>query len=79
MYTDMSLSTDLNVKFNEYLSENPTLVGTGLGLAFSISVLQACAWPMATQPVSTFAPPQQLERSITLFEAFYKVKSLVHP
>lgn len=76
MYTDMALSNDLNAKFAEYVAEGAGGAGAGLGITFSVSVLQACAWPMTSQPVSPFAPPQQLERSITLFEAFYKVSAL---
>lgn len=37
MYTDISLSADLNVKFQEYLKKRPNV---DLGISFQINVLQ---------------------------------------
>ncbi|XP_076327537.1 cullin-2-like isoform X2 [Tachypleus tridentatus] len=70
MFTDMSVSGDLNNKFTSYLrTEN-----IDLGINFSIYVLQAGAWPLAQSAISPFAIPQQLERSVQKFEDFYNSK-----
>lgn len=67
MFTDMSVSTDLNNKFAAYVaSEN-----VDLGVNFNIYVLQAGAWPLGQANVSPFAIPQKLERSVQMFEQFY--------
>jgi len=70
MYTDMSLSTDLNIKFNEYL-KNENL---DLKINFSIYVLQACAWPLGQSNLSPFAIPQELEKSVHMFEKYYNIR-----
>lgn len=69
MFTDMSVSTDLNAKFTASLrskEESPS------GIAFMVYVLQAGAWPLGlpTSP-GPFHVPQQLEKSVQAFEAFY--------
>uniref|UniRef100_A0A6B0VG44 Putative cullin n=1 Tax=Ixodes ricinus TaxID=34613 RepID=A0A6B0VG44_IXORI len=70
MFTDMSVSADLNNKFNSYLkTEN-----IDLGINFSIYILQAGAWPLGQSAVSPFAIPQELERSVQKFEQFYGSK-----
>lgn len=70
MFTDMSVSADLNNKFNSYLkAEN-----IDLGINFSIYVLQAGAWPLGQSAVSPFAIPLELERSVQKFEHFYQSK-----
>ncbi|KAH7965534.1 hypothetical protein HPB49_008686 [Dermacentor silvarum] len=70
MFTDMSVSADLNNKFNVYLkAEN-----IDLGINFSIYVLQAGAWPLGQSAVSPFAIPLELERSVQKFEHFYQSK-----
>ncbi|KAL0279377.1 UNVERIFIED_CONTAM: hypothetical protein PYX00_000956 [Menopon gallinae] len=68
MYTDISLSADLNVKFQEYLKKRPNV---DLGINFQINVLQAGAWPLG-QGLSSFNLPQELEKSVQIFEEFYK-------
>ncbi|XP_055381981.1 cullin-2 [Condylostylus longicornis] len=68
MFTDISLSVDLNNKFNNYLKNE----NTDLGINLSIKVLQAGAWPLGpTQVVISFAVPQEFEKAIRMFENFY--------
>uniref|UniRef100_A0A3Q2PVJ3 Cullin 2 n=1 Tax=Fundulus heteroclitus TaxID=8078 RepID=A0A3Q2PVJ3_FUNHE len=69
MYTDMSVSADLNNKFNNFIKTQETVVD--LGISFQIYVLQAGAWPLTHVPSSTFAIPQELEKSVQMFELFY--------
>ncbi|KAG8573519.1 hypothetical protein GDO81_012440 [Engystomops pustulosus] len=69
MYTDMSVSADLNNKFNNFIRNQDTVVD--LGISFQIYVLQAGAWPLTQAPSSTFAIPQELEKSVQMFELFY--------
>uniref|UniRef100_A0A8D2LCY8 Cullin-2 n=1 Tax=Varanus komodoensis TaxID=61221 RepID=A0A8D2LCY8_VARKO len=69
MYTDMSVSADLNNKFNNFIKSQDTVVD--LGISFQIYVLQAGAWPLTQAPSSTFAIPQELEKSVQMFELFY--------
>uniref|UniRef100_A0A3Q2YSC3 Cullin 2 n=1 Tax=Hippocampus comes TaxID=109280 RepID=A0A3Q2YSC3_HIPCM len=69
MYTDMSVSADLNNKFNNFIKTEETVVD--LGISFQIYVLQAGAWPLTHIPSSTFAIPQELEKSVQMFELFY--------
>lgn len=67
MFTDMSVSSDLNNKFNSFLKNE----NIDLGINFGIYVLQAGAWPLGQAIVTPFALPQQLEKSVQKFEAFY--------
>ncbi|XP_013868985.1 cullin-2 [Austrofundulus limnaeus] len=69
MYTDMSVSADLNNKFNNFIKTQETVVD--LGISFQIYVLQAGAWPLTHVPSCTFAIPQELEKSVQMFERFY--------
>uniref|UniRef100_A0A2K5CTN2 Cullin-2 n=1 Tax=Aotus nancymaae TaxID=37293 RepID=A0A2K5CTN2_AOTNA len=69
MYTDMSVSADLNNKFNNFIKSQDTVID--LGISFQIYVLQAGAWPLTQAPSSTFAIPQELEKSVQMFELFY--------
>lgn len=118
MFTDMSVSADLNLKFNAFLKQtadeesttndpstttsttpttdnstnssgsgtSSTSVGSTAGGAvgisaaaanamnsvnFTIYVLQAGAWPLGQGVITPFCLPQQLERSVQLFETFY--------
>nr|CAG4646060.1 EOG090X01NX [Macrothrix elegans] len=68
MFTDMSVSSDLNNKFNDYLQNKGRIE---LGLNFSIYVLQAGAWPLGQNCPTDFAVPQELEKSVQRFEEFY--------
>uniref|UniRef100_T1JK90 Cullin family profile domain-containing protein n=1 Tax=Strigamia maritima TaxID=126957 RepID=T1JK90_STRMM len=67
MFTDMSVSADLNNKFSSFLKSETA----ELGISFSIYVLQAGAWPLGQSNLTTFAIPQELERSVQMFERFY--------
>ncbi|XP_067863761.1 cullin-2 isoform X3 [Heptranchias perlo] len=70
MYTDMNVSADLNNKFTAtFLRQQDTVID--LGISFQIYVLQAGAWPLTQAPSSTFAIPQELEKSVQMFELFY--------
>lgn len=73
MFTDMSVSADLNAKFTATLRE-----GEGenqLGTGFAVKVLQAGAWPLGLPPSpGPFHVPQQLEKSIQAFESFYHMQ-----
>ncbi|MBZ3885669.1 Cullin-2 [Sciurus carolinensis] len=68
MYTDMSVSADLN-NINNFIKNQDTVIN--LGISFQIYVLQAGAWPLTQAPSSTFAIPQELEKSVQMFELFY--------
>ncbi|XP_033335780.2 cullin 2 [Megalopta genalis] len=70
MFTDMSVSADLNAKFTASLREGDR--ENQLRIGFVVYVLQAGAWPLALPPSpGPFHIPQQLEKSIQAFEAFY--------
>lgn len=62
MFTDISISGDLNSKFDAFLKED----NIDLGINFSIYVLQAGAWPLSQAVVTPFALPQQLEKSVRM-------------
>jgi len=68
MFTDMSVSSDLNNKFNNFLKMD----NIDLGISFSIYILQAGAWPLGQNSVTPFAVPQELEKSVQMFENFYR-------
>jgi len=68
MFTDMSVSSDLNNKFSYYLQNKDKVE---LGLNFSIYVLQAGAWPLGQNCPTDFAVPQEMEKSVQRFEDFY--------
>ncbi|OAD55361.1 Cullin-2 [Eufriesea mexicana] len=70
MFTDMSVSADLNAKFTTSLRKGDR--ENQLGIGFVVYVLQAGAWPLGLPPSSgSFDIPQQLEKSIQAFETFY--------
>uniref|UniRef100_G1Q7G7 Cullin-2 n=1 Tax=Myotis lucifugus TaxID=59463 RepID=G1Q7G7_MYOLU len=69
MYTDMSVSADLNNKFNNFIKNQDTVID--LGISFQTYVLQAGAWPLTQAPSSTFAIPQELGKSVQMFELFH--------
>ncbi|KAG0288182.1 Cullin-2, partial [Dissophora globulifera] len=67
MFTDMTISSDLNTAFKEWLQSS----SLSNGLDFSILVLTAGSWPVnSTQPLE-FQCPDELEKSITNFTTFY--------
>lgn len=67
MYTDITLSSDLNNKFNNYLKDKQLEIGINL----AIKILQAGAWPLPAQTAIPFAVPQEFEKPIRMFENFY--------
>lgn len=67
MFTDISLSTDLNNKFNNYLKDH----NHELGINVTIKVLQHCAWPLGKPQTAAPFVVQEFEKSIQLFEQFY--------
>lgn len=70
MFTDISVSGDLNTKFNHFLKQQNKEIGINL----SIKILQAGAWPLGpTQVTVGFAVPQEFEKPVRLFESFYHV------
>ncbi|XP_076654096.1 cullin 2 [Halictus rubicundus] len=70
MFTDISVSADLNAKFTSSLRESDR--ENQLRIGFSVNVLQAGAWPLAVPPwQGPFHIPQQLEKAIQAFETFY--------
>ncbi|KAI8137354.1 Cullin [Fennellomyces sp. T-0311] len=73
MFTDMSLSNDLNNSFRDYLKQNSSKLNVG----FDIQVLTAGAWPLnqkddgkATEG-NKIHIAAELEKSVSYFEAFY--------
>ncbi|XP_003702794.2 cullin 2 [Megachile rotundata] len=73
MFTDMSVSADLNAKFTTSLREGDR--ENQLGIGFVVYVLQAGAWPLGLPPSpGPFDIPQQLEKSIQAFESFYRAQ-----
>ncbi|XP_073990982.1 cullin 2 [Rhodnius prolixus] len=67
MFTDISVSNDLNNKFTTFLKQD----NIDLGINFSIYVLQAGAWPLGQTNLTSFALPQELVKSVQMFEKFY--------
>lgn len=73
MFTDMSVSSDLNAKFQTHLKQEDV----DLGVNFSVYILQAGAWPLGQAAVTPFIVPHQLEKSvhmvIDLIECCFKI------
>ncbi|CAB4040190.1 cullin-2-like isoform X1, partial [Paramuricea clavata] len=67
MFTDMSLSGDLNKSFSDGLANTDRK----LEISASFLILQSGAWPLAQIAVSTLTIPQEFVDAITLFEEFY--------
>lgn len=71
MFTDMSVSADLNTKFSASLRERE-VENHQANIGFNVYVLQAGAWPLGLPPSpGPFHVPQQLEKSVQAFECFY--------
>ncbi|CAO3666159.1 unnamed protein product [Umbelopsis vinacea] len=66
MFTDMSLSADLNLAFKS--QEGGDMKG------FEMLVLTSGAWPLNQSSAGEFTIPAELVRSISKFEEFYKKK-----
>ncbi|CDS08016.1 hypothetical protein LRAMOSA01965 [Lichtheimia ramosa] len=73
MFTDISLSTDLNSTFRDYLKQHASKLNVG----FDIQVLTAGAWPLnqkddsKTMDANRINIPAELEKSVSQFEQFY--------
>lgn len=67
MFTDISVSKDLNEHFVDSLKNR----GKSLGAEFSVLVLTAGAWPLPQAASTAFNIPLELERCIPTFQDFY--------
>lgn len=67
MFTDMSISADLNSSFSNFL----TNTGVVLGQSFSLLVLKSNSWPLGQTSVSPLTIPSQLVKSVQMFEEYY--------
>lgn len=70
MFTDITLSTDLNDKFKDHMSTKHLDTGK---VEFSILVLTAGSWPLQTQS-SNFNVPLELEKCVNLFQEYYNTQ-----
>lgn len=70
MYTDIGISMNLNNEFNQHLKNQ----NNELNINLSIKILQAGAWPLGPQTTLPFSVPQEFEKPIRDFEAFYTTK-----
>ncbi|CAB4428705.1 unnamed protein product [Rhizophagus irregularis] len=70
MFTDITISADVNKDFAEYVKTNPM----NTGVDFSILVLTAGAWPLTQVLTTEFQLPTELEKSVTHFSTFYNSK-----
>ncbi|CAI2161539.1 18874_t:CDS:10 [Funneliformis geosporum] len=67
MFTDITISADVNKDFSDFLKKNPM----NIGVDFSILVLTAGAWPLTQISATEFQLPTELEKSVTHFSTFY--------
>ncbi|KAI8074434.1 Cullin [Gongronella butleri] len=74
MFTDISLSRDLNANFRDYIKQQQSVK---LKAGYDILVLTAGAWPLNQKDDQKNAEtpkillPPEMEKGITLFESFY--------
>ncbi|CAG8505419.1 9997_t:CDS:10, partial [Scutellospora calospora] len=59
MFTDITISADINSKFSEYTKKNLTNGGNGSPVDFSILVLTAGAWPLTQSSMTEFQLPTE--------------------
>jgi cullin 1 len=69
MFTDMSLSRDINDQFKSFREES----GKDLGVDFGILVLATGSWPLQV-PSTGFSIPKELQECATAFQQFYQNK-----
>lgn len=74
MFTDMSVSSDLNAKFQAHLKQEDV----DLGVNFSVYILQAGAWPLGQAAVTPFTVPHQLEKSVQMVKKLYQCFLQLH-
>ncbi|KAF9977996.1 hypothetical protein BGZ73_004121 [Actinomortierella ambigua] len=67
MFTDMTISSDLNSGFKEWISAN----SVSIGVDFSVLILTAGSWPVNAQQTLEFQCPHELEKSVTNFTTYY--------
>jgi len=67
MFTDISVSKDLNEHFVESLRNR----GKALTVDFSVLILTAGAWPVAQTASTSFNIPAEFEKCIPTFQEFY--------
>lgn len=70
MFTDMSVSNDHNSGFARFLETQ----SIELDISFSVLVLQAGAWPVASTQIRSFRIPQELEKTVRTFDEYYSAK-----
>jgi len=70
MFTDITLSGDINEKFKEFLRNKSLELGK---VDFNIMVLTAGSWPLQTQS-SNFNVPQELEKCVNHFQTYYNTQ-----
>ncbi|RHZ52955.1 hypothetical protein Glove_454g2 [Diversispora epigaea] len=79
MFTDITISSDINNSFADYMKKTPTNDVNGGGskspmVDFSILVLTAGAWPLTQASTTEFQLPTELERNVSHFSTFYNVQ-----
>ena len=67
MFTDISLAEDLNGKFSTFLQN----ANAEVGINYFVRVLQQGAWPLSQTGLSPLNVPVELEKTVSLYEAFY--------
>ncbi|CAG8496671.1 9525_t:CDS:10, partial [Paraglomus occultum] len=67
MFTDVTVSTDINNNFNDFLGQS----SLSLDVDFGILVLTAGAWPLTQVAAIEFQLPSELEKSVSYFTTFY--------
>lgn len=72
MFTDVGISEDLTSKFATHVQEVPK--SEQPSITASVMILQMGAWPVESLKAFAFTLPQEFERNICLFEAFYNKK-----
>lgn len=73
MFTDMTINRDINKKLQDFVSGHPS---ANLPFDFSVLVLATGSWPLDNLTTDT-ALPADLERALTTFATFYKVRFLL--
>ncbi|CAG8780117.1 17510_t:CDS:10, partial [Gigaspora margarita] len=71
MFTDITISAEINNKFAEYTKKNCINGKNGSAVDFSILVLTAGAWPLTQSSMTEFQLPTELERNVSHFSTFY--------
>ncbi|CAG8523652.1 5982_t:CDS:10 [Diversispora eburnea] len=74
MFTDITISSDINDSFAVYMKKTPANDANGGGtpmVDFSILVLTAGAWPLTQASTTEFQLPTELERNVSHFSTFY--------